>query len=111
MGSSCRMNRVTSRRSSRSSAGRRRVGKRAWRVRRVGFAAAEMVGLSVLAVRSDERQGLFVRIEKRDARKTSGGGIDVGCERDIWGRKGAKKILWGRWGFCFAVLPCRFPPI
>lgn len=72
------------------------MGKRAWRVRRLGFAAVERAGPFVLVGGSGGRQGLFVRVEKRDVRKTVGGGIEVGCEGDIWGRKGAEKALWGR---------------
>lgn len=71
------------------------MGKRAWRVRRLGFAAVERGGPFVLVVGSDGRPGLLVRVEKRDVRKTFDGGIDVGCKGDIWGRKGAEDFLMG----------------
>lgn len=57
------------RRSSRSRAGRRRVGKRAWRVRRVGFVVGERVGLIVGGKGEDGILELLLRGERRDVRK------------------------------------------
>ncbi len=86
--SSCRMKRVTSPLSSRSSAGRRRVGKRAWRVWRVGFAAWERGMASLFVVGEEGREGLGVRVEMREVRKMFDWGMEGGREGDIWGRKG-----------------------
>jgi len=63
------MKRVIRRRSSRSRAGRRRVGKRAWRVRRVGFVVGERVGLIVGGKGEDGILELLLRGERRDVRK------------------------------------------